>query len=125
MAVGLACAGSGLKDAVNLLEPMLSDAVDFVRQVRTLNGQVFLTTLHSGSVLSQSRLLEFSHSVKFGHMPFDGAHINFLYTFFDTPGISPCNAPSILKLVSHPIDLSLFRLSRFVQSVCVEPKHFI
>lgn len=34
MAVGLACAGSGLKDAVSLLEPMLSDAVDFVRQVR-------------------------------------------------------------------------------------------
>lgn len=33
MAVGLACAGSGLKDAVSLLEPMLSDAVDFVRQV--------------------------------------------------------------------------------------------
>ncbi|MEW5315325.1 MAG: hypothetical protein WDW38_006765 [Sanguina aurantia] len=32
MAVGLACAGSGLKDAVSLLEPMLSDAVDFVRQ---------------------------------------------------------------------------------------------
>ncbi|KAG1657731.1 hypothetical protein FOA52_011993 [Chlamydomonas sp. UWO 241] len=32
MAVGMACAGSGLKDAVALLEPMLSDPTDFVRQ---------------------------------------------------------------------------------------------
>lgn len=34
MAVGLACAGSGQKDALALLEPMLLDATDFVRQVR-------------------------------------------------------------------------------------------
>lgn len=32
MAVGLACAGSGLPDATQLLESMLSDRVDFVRQ---------------------------------------------------------------------------------------------
>lgn len=32
MAVGLACAGSGLKEAVALLDPMLKDPTDFVRQ---------------------------------------------------------------------------------------------
>ncbi|GFR48946.1 hypothetical protein Agub_g10960, partial [Astrephomene gubernaculifera] len=32
MAVGLACGGTGLREAVGLLEPMLSDPVDFVRQ---------------------------------------------------------------------------------------------
>ena len=32
MAVGMACAGTGLRDAISLLEPMLSDNTDFVRQ---------------------------------------------------------------------------------------------
>ena len=32
MAVGISCAGTGLKEAVALLEPMLTDAVDFVQQ---------------------------------------------------------------------------------------------
>lgn len=32
MAVGLSCAGSGMQAAVSLLEPLLTDAVDFVRQ---------------------------------------------------------------------------------------------
>lgn len=34
MAVGLACAGTGLREAVSLLEPLCGDAVDYVRQVR-------------------------------------------------------------------------------------------
>lgn len=32
MAVGIGCAGSGLKEAIQLLEPLLKDRVDFVRQ---------------------------------------------------------------------------------------------
>merc|ERR1711968_95252 len=32
MAVGISCAGTGLKEAYDLLEPMASDPVDFVRQ---------------------------------------------------------------------------------------------
>lgn len=32
MALGIACAGTGLKDAINLLDPMTNDPVNFVRQ---------------------------------------------------------------------------------------------
>jgi len=32
MALGISCAGSANQDAIKLLEPMLNDAVDFVRQ---------------------------------------------------------------------------------------------
>ena len=32
LALGIACAGTGLQDAVELLKPMTKDAVDFVRQ---------------------------------------------------------------------------------------------
>ena len=32
MAVGLSCAGRGMPAAVSLLEPLLTDATDFVRQ---------------------------------------------------------------------------------------------
>ncbi|KAL9162060.1 hypothetical protein ABFS82_07G063500 [Erythranthe guttata] len=32
LAVGISCAGSGLSEAISLLEPLTSDAVDFVRQ---------------------------------------------------------------------------------------------
>lgn len=32
MAVGISCAGSASSEAISLLEPLTSDAVDFVRQ---------------------------------------------------------------------------------------------
>ncbi|XP_014235515.1 26S proteasome non-ATPase regulatory subunit 1 [Trichogramma pretiosum] len=32
MALGIACAGTGLKEAINLLDPMTNDSVNFVRQ---------------------------------------------------------------------------------------------
>lgn len=32
MALGIACAGTGLDEAIDLLEPMMKDSVDFVRQ---------------------------------------------------------------------------------------------
>ena len=31
LALGIACAGTALNEAINLLEPMLNDGVDFVR----------------------------------------------------------------------------------------------
>ena len=31
-ALGIACAGTGYPEAISLLEPMLTDSVDFVRQ---------------------------------------------------------------------------------------------
>lgn len=36
LAVGIACAGTGLQEAIDLLEPMTKDATDFVRQVSCL-----------------------------------------------------------------------------------------
>ena len=32
MAVGVSCAGTGMRSALDLLAPLLTDAVDFVRQ---------------------------------------------------------------------------------------------
>ncbi len=32
IALGIACAGTGYQEALNMIEPMLSDTTDFVRQ---------------------------------------------------------------------------------------------
>ena len=37
LALGIACAGTGLRDAVAILEPMVNDPKNFVRQVRWLS----------------------------------------------------------------------------------------
>lgn len=35
MALGIACAGTGNKEALAIIEPMIADSVPFVQQVRT------------------------------------------------------------------------------------------
>jgi hypothetical protein len=42
MALGIACAGTGNKDALALIEPMKNDPVNYVRQVGTLNHSKIL-----------------------------------------------------------------------------------
>lgn len=36
LAIGISCAGTGSREAMDVLEPMVEDVVDFVRQVHTL-----------------------------------------------------------------------------------------
>lgn len=33
LAIGISCAGTGSREAMDVLEPMMEDVVDFVRQV--------------------------------------------------------------------------------------------
>lgn len=42
MALGISCAGTGLKEAVDLLQPMLKDGVDFVRQAALIAMSMIL-----------------------------------------------------------------------------------
>lgn len=42
MALGISCAGTGLKEAIDLLEPMLKDGVDFVRQAALISLSMIL-----------------------------------------------------------------------------------
>lgn len=38
LAIGISCAGTGSREAMDVLEPMMEDVVDFVRQVRLRRG---------------------------------------------------------------------------------------
>ncbi len=42
MAVGVACAGTGMRTALDLLSPLLTDAVDFVRQGALISTALIL-----------------------------------------------------------------------------------
>jgi len=47
LAVGTACAGTGLKEAIDLLEPMTKDRVDFVRQAAYISLAMVVMQLNS------------------------------------------------------------------------------
>ncbi len=42
MALGIACAGTGLKEAIALLEPMANDPVNYVRQGALISSALVL-----------------------------------------------------------------------------------
>merc|ERR1712136_589207 len=42
MSLGIACAGTGLKDAINILEPLTADPVNYVRQGALLASALVL-----------------------------------------------------------------------------------
>ncbi len=54
MALGIACAGTGNKDALALIEPMKNDPVNYVRQVRT-TPQTTLRYVYLGKVDSKNQ----------------------------------------------------------------------
>jgi len=39
MALGIACAGTGNKEALAIIEPMIADSVPFVQQVKMLEAE--------------------------------------------------------------------------------------
>ena len=45
LAIGISCAGTGSREAMDVLEPMMEDVVDFVRQVK-LNSKALLKFFH-------------------------------------------------------------------------------
>ena len=58
MAVGISCAGSGMSEALNLLEPLLKDAVDFVRQGALIAAAFVLLQQPESKVLCCRHWLE-------------------------------------------------------------------
>ena len=58
MAMGIACGGTGLKEAQNLLQPMLSDPVDVVRQGALIAMALILVQSPESQVASFRKTLE-------------------------------------------------------------------
>ncbi|GAA5860169.1 hypothetical protein JCM8547_009213 [Rhodosporidiobolus lusitaniae] len=58
MALGISCAGTGLEDAIDLLEPLTKDAVDFVRQGACMSLAMILIQQSDSSHPATSRVRE-------------------------------------------------------------------
>ena len=56
MAVGVSCAGTGMRAALDLLSPLLTDAVDFVRQGALIANALVLMQQPESKVLACSAL---------------------------------------------------------------------
>ena len=52
MAVGVSCAGTGMRAALDLLSPLLTDAVDFVRQGALVANALVLMQQPESKVLA-------------------------------------------------------------------------
>ncbi|CAE7203319.1 unnamed protein product [Rhizoctonia solani] len=63
LALGLACAGTGLQDAIDLLQPMTKDPVDFVRQGAFVSLGMILVQQSEASSLSLSSTRALYHKI--------------------------------------------------------------
>ncbi|EOA34152.1 hypothetical protein CARUB_v10021654mg [Capsella rubella] len=61
LAVGISCAGTGLSEAISLLEPLTSDVVDFVRQGALVSMAMVMVQI---SEASDSRVGAFRHQLE-------------------------------------------------------------
>lgn len=48
LAIGISCAGTGSREAMDVLEPMMEDVVDFVRQVQIYQTKTWHVLAYSG-----------------------------------------------------------------------------
>lgn len=70
MAVGIACAGTAYKDAIDLLTPMLEDHVDYVRHGATLSMALIMQQCSEARSPSVKKFREFlTKTIKDKHQP--------------------------------------------------------
>lgn len=75
LAVGISCAGTGLSEAISLLEPLTSDVVDFVRQGALIAMAMVMVQT---SEASDSRVGQFRYSADYVQLHLS---INILYAY--------------------------------------------
>ena len=63
MAVGISCAGSGMREAVALLDPLLTDATDFVRQGALIATALVLIQQPEPQVIARQSSLHLAGSL--------------------------------------------------------------